>query len=153
MTNNLRLTTNKGFTFIEVVVAAAIFLIFAVGVYQGYAAIYTAIASARHKALAADLANAQFEIIKNLPYASVGTVGGVPSGLVTPVVTIVRDNVSFTVTSTIVNVDDPYDGVGGGADAFPADYKLVEIHIACLSCKNLSPIVITGRVAPKNLET
>src|SRR3989344_2089764 len=153
MTNNLRLTTNRCFTFIEVVIAAAIFLIFAIGAYQGYAAVYTSIASSRHKALAADLSNAQFEIIKNLPYASVGTVGGTPPGLVTSVVTMVRDGISFTVTTNIINVDDPYDGIGGGADAFPADYKLVEIKIECLTCKNLAPAEVTGRVAPKNLET
>ena len=144
---------NRGFTFIEVVIAAAIFLIFAVGAYQGYAAVYSSIASSRHKALAADLANAQFEIVKNLPYASVGTIGGNPSGLVTAVVNVVRDNISFIVTTHIINVDDPYDGLAGGADAFPADYKLVEINIECLTCKNLAPVVITGRIAPKNLET
>ena len=144
---------NQGFTFIEVIIAAAIFIIFAVGAYQGYAAVYTAIASARHKALAADLANAQFEIIKNLPYTSVGTIGGNPAGLIVAVETIVRDRVTFTITTTVVNIDDPFDGILGGGDVFPADYKLVEISIECLTCKNFAPVVVTGRVAPKNLET
>ena len=143
----------KGFTLIEVVLAVAVFIIFAIGVYQGYAAIYNAIANARHKALAADLANARFEIIKNLPYTSVGTVGGTPNGMVTASETVVSDRVSFSVVTTIVNVDDPYDGVLGAGDVFPADYKLVEIRITCLGCKNLAPITITGRVAPKNLES
>jgi len=144
---------NQGFTFIEVIIAAAIFIIFAVGAYQGYAAVYTAIASARHKALAADLANAQFEIIKNLPYTSVGTIGGNPAGPIVAVETIVRDRVTFTITTTVVNIDDPFDGILGGGDVFPADYKLVEISIECLTCKNFAPVVVTGRVAPKNLET
>ena len=143
----------KGFTLIEVVLAVAVFIIFAIGVYQGYAAIYNAIANARHKALAADLANARFEIIKNLPYTSVGTVGGTPNGMVTASETVVSDRVSFSVVTTIVNVDDPYDGVLGAGDVLPADYKLVEIRITCLGCKNLAPITITGRVAPKNLES
>lgn len=149
----LIMSQNKGFTLIEIVVAVAIFAIFAVGVYQGYAAIYSAIASARHKALATDLANAKFEIIKNLPYSNVGIVGGKPSGVITAVETVVRDRVTFTITTTIMNIDDPFDGISGGGDIFPADYKLVEINIDCLTCNNFSPVVITGRVAPKNLES
>lgn len=143
----------RGFTLIEVVVATTVFLIFAFGAYRGYASVYSAIANARHKALAADLANARFEIVKNLPYSNVGTVGGSPSGVITPVQTVVRDNVTFTVTTTILNRDDPFDGVSGGGDMLPNDYKLVEINIACTSCKNFPPVVITGRVAPKNLES
>lgn len=143
----------KGFSLIEVVIAVAVFAVFAVGVYQGYSAIYNAVANARHKALAADLANARFEIIKNLPYASVGTVGGNPSGLITASENVTSDRVTFSVVTTIINVDDPFDGLSGAGDIFPADYKLVEIRITCLGCKNLAPIVITGRVAPKNLES
>ncbi len=153
MTNNQQPTTNNGFTLIEVIIAAAVFLIFAVGVYQGYAAIYAAIASTRYRALAADLANARFEIIKNMPYTSVGTVGGVPLGVLPSATTTVSDNISFTVTTTIVNVDDPFDGLSAGGDLFPADYKLVEIKIECLTCKGFTPVIFTGRVAPKNLES
>jgi len=144
---------NKGFTLVEVLIAIIVFTIFSVGAYQGYAAIYTAIASARHKALAADLANARFEIIKNLPYTNVGTVGGNPNGIIVAQETVVRDNVSFVITTTINNIDDPFDGVIGGGDLIPNDYKLVEINIACPTCKSFDPIVITGRVAPKNLES
>ena len=143
----------RGFTLIEVIIATAVFLLFAVGVYQGYAAIYAAIASTRHKALAADLANARFETIKNMPYTSVGTIGGNPVGVLDQVATTTSDKIPFTVTTTIVNIDDPFDGLSGAGDLFPADYKLVEIKIECLSCKVFAPMVITGRVAPKNLES
>ncbi|MFZ2484431.1 MAG: prepilin-type N-terminal cleavage/methylation domain-containing protein [Minisyncoccia bacterium] len=143
----------KGFTLIEVIIATAVFLLFAVGVYQAYAAIYAAISSTRYKALAADLANSRFETIKNMPYSTVGIVGGNPVGILASVQTVVSDKVSFVVTTTIVNVDDPFDGLSGGADMFPADYKLVEIKIECSMCKSFTPMIITGRVAPKNLES
>ncbi|MEK7176953.1 MAG: prepilin-type N-terminal cleavage/methylation domain-containing protein [Patescibacteria group bacterium] len=143
----------RGFTLIEIVIATAIFLLFAIGVYQAYTTIFNAIANAHNRALATDLANVRFEVIKNLPYSSVGTVGGTPSGLIAVSETVTSDNVSFTVATTIMNVDDPFDGLLGGGDIFPADYKLVEISITCNGCKNLPPVVITGRVAPKNLET
>ena len=144
---------NRAFTLIEVIIATTVFLIFAMGVYQGYQAISLAMASTRYKALAVDLANARFETIKNMPYSSVGTVGGNPAGLLPSATTTTSNNISFTITTTIVNVDDPFDSLSGGGDLFPADYKLVELKIECASCKNFSPLIITGRVAPKNLES
>ena len=143
---------NKGFTFIEIIIAIAVFIIFALGVYQGFTAVYAAIAAAHHKALAADLVNARFEILKNLPYSDVGTVGGDPVGVVDPDETAVSDGLTFTLATTIENVDDTFDGISGGGDAFPDDYKLVEIEVDCTSCKNFTPITITGRIAPANLE-
>ncbi len=144
---------DSGLTLIEVLISVAIFAIFSIGIYQGFSAIYTAIASARHKALAADLINERFESIKNMPYSSVGIVGGTPSGTLLAEETMIRDDISFEVETTIMNVDDPYDSLSGTGDSFPADYKLVEISVFCATCKSFSPLVITGRVAPRNLES
>lgn len=144
---------NKGLTFIEIVIAVAVFFLFALGAYRGYASVYAAIAAARHKALAADLVNARFEIIKNLPYSNVGVSGGNPNGVINASENVSRDGLSFVVTTTIENVDDPFDGIFGAGDAFPNDYKLVEISVSCPTCKSFVPVVITGTVAPKNLES
>ncbi|KND48573.1 MAG: hypothetical protein AB200_02505 [Parcubacteria bacterium C7867-005] len=142
----------KGFTFIEIVVGVAVFLVFAVGVYQGYTAAYKSIGSSHTKSLAADLANEHFEMIKNMPYSTVGLIGGNPSGLVTAVQTAVRDGATFTLTTDIRNVDDPFDSVSP-TDPFPADYKLVEVVITCTGCKNFTPVSVNTLVAPKNLES
>jgi hypothetical protein len=123
------------------------------GVYQGYATLQAAILSARYKALAVDLANAKFEVIKNLPYSNVGVEGGDPSGVVPLEETVVSDNLTFVVTTTIINIDDPFDGLALDGDVFPNDYKLVEVEIACAACKNFAPLAFTGWVAPKNLES
>ena len=143
----------SGFTLIEVVISVVIFIVFATGAYQGYAATYSAVASTHHKAVAVDLANARFELVKNMPYSKVGVVGGNPVGVIPATQVVLIDNLSFTVSTTVRNVDDPFDGVSGAGDVFPNDYKLVEISISCAGCKNFPPIVITGRVAPKNLES
>ena len=155
MKGNLLKKESRGFTFVELIVGVAIFTLFAVGVYNAYSGLYVSILSSHAKTLAVDLANEEFEIVKNLPYQSVGTVGGNPVGLIPLTQSVVRDRVSFTVDTSIINKDDPFDGVSGGTpnDAFPADYKLVEFKISCTSCKNFLPVIITGRVAPKNLES
>ena len=149
---DLKINTKRGFTFLEIIIGTAIFVIFAAGIYQAYAVLYTSINSSHAKTLATDLANEEFEIIKNLPYASVGTVGGTPLGVIPISQTLIRDNVTFVVAANIRNIDDSFDGVAP-TDSFPADYKSVEFSVSCATCRNFSPIVITGLVAPKNLES
>ncbi|HEY4528529.1 MAG TPA: prepilin-type N-terminal cleavage/methylation domain-containing protein [Candidatus Paceibacterota bacterium] len=141
---------DKGFTFIEVIVSVTLLLVIVISSYQGYAAIYTAIAHSHYRMTAADLANEQFEIIKNLPYTSVGTGSSTPTGIVPVTQVLNRGSINYTVATTIQGVNDPFDGA---PDTFPNDYKLVEIRVTCQSCKNFTPIVITGRVAPANLES
>src|SRR5688572_12051782 len=144
---------NKGFTLMEVVIGVAIFLLFVVSAYLGFVAVQRAIASSQYKTLAADVANEEFEIIKNLPYGNVGTASSTPVGVLPVVKNIVRDKVTFTVTTTVRTIDDPFDGLANNSDIFPQDYKLVEIYITCAACRNFAPVVITGRIAPKNLES
>ncbi len=141
---------NRGFTLIEVIVSVAILLVLVVGGYRGYAFLYTAIAHSHYRMTASDLANEYFETIRNLPYGSVGIVGGTPSGVLIASQTFLRGAVNYSVLTTVQNVNDPFDGF---PDTFPADYKLVQVSISCLSCKNFVPVVITGQIAPANLES
>lgn len=134
---------NRGFTFVEVVVGVSISLVVAIGVYEGYRAIYSSIASAHLKVVVASLANEQFEIARNLPYSSLSSL---PANQ-----TFTRDGITFGVTTTVQNVDDPFDNLAP-TDTNPADYKLVEVSISCASCKNFAPVSVTGRIAPKDLE-
>lgn len=140
----------KGFTLIEVVVSVTLLLIIIVGGYQGFAALYRSIAYSHARATAVDLSNEYFETIKNLPYGSVGTVGGTPVGIIPVSQTMVRDNITLTITTVIQNVNDLFDGA---PDSFPNDYKLVELTITCTSCTNFIPVVISSYIAPANLES
>ncbi len=142
---------NQGFTLVEVVISMALLLVVIVAGYQGFFFVQTSIAYTHYKMAATDLANEQFEIIKNLPYSSVGVVNGDPSGVVLASQTLVRGSASYTVTVSIHNVDDPFDNTP--VDSFSHDYKLVEVSIGCQTCKNFTPIVFTGQVAPANLES
>ncbi len=146
---------NAGLTLIETLVATAFFLVFSVSIYQLYAKVVEVSTNIRTRTAATQLANEQFEFIRNLQYYDVGTVGGIPSGVVEPIQTVTRNNVSFTVETTIRNIDHPVDGTLGGDpnDLSPADNKLVEVSVTCVSCKSPNPITYTSWVAPKSLET
>jgi len=150
-----QINKKKGFTLIELLVGVSVFTIIVIGVYNAYTAVYQVVSASRQKIAAIDLANEQLEIVKNLPYASVGIDGGIPDGLLSYVQTLTRDNTVFTATTTVRNIDDPFDGTLGGTpnDLSPADSKIVEIEIGCINCRNFKPITVTSRVAPKNLET
>jgi type II secretory pathway pseudopilin PulG len=143
----------NSFTLVEVLVGIAVFIIIAVSVYQAYARAMEAVRLLRIKTDAIALANEQFEIMRNLPYADVGISGGIPSGKIPHIQNLTRDNILFTVETTIRNIDDPFDGTFLlGTDTAPSDYKLAEIKISCSSCKNFSPLTFSTHVAPKNLE-
>jgi hypothetical protein len=68
---------------------------------------------------------------------------------------VTRDGVNFSVTTTIRNIDDAFDGKIDTTpkDLSPADYKLVEVVVGCESCRGFQPIIFSTNVAPKNLET
>ena len=50
-----------------------------------------------------------------MPYSKVGIPGGIPNGVVNHVETFVRNGIPFVATTTIRNVDDPFDGTLGGS--------------------------------------
>lgn len=146
---------NNGISLIEVIIATTIFSVIALSVYQGFFSLNNLVSVSREKVVVADLINEQFEIVRNLPFASVGIVQGIPSGVLSATTTVVRDGRTFVVTRTVRNVDDPFDGTIGGSpnDLSPADYKLVEISVECISCKNPNQSSASAYIAPKNLET
>lgn len=152
---NIKKNTKKGFSLVELVVGVAVFTVICVSIYSAYTSIFDSVQTSRGKLDAVDLANEQFEIIRNLPYAEVGISGSIPSGVLVHNQTLVRGKTTFDVTTTVRNVDDPFDGTLGGSpnDLSPADFKLVEVEVNCVTCKNFTPIILTTRVAPKNLET
>lgn len=145
----------NGFTMVETVVGVGVFLLVSTAAYQGFAGVLRFIAASQYRIAAVNLANEQIEIIRNLPYADVGIVGGIPAGKVTNVQEFIRSNYTFIATTTIRNVDLPFDGQIGSTtnDLSPADNKVVEIEVGCPSCQGMKPVFITSQVAPKNLET
>lgn len=149
------LSRQKGFTLVETLVGLAVFMLVAVSAHQAFIATLDVVRASRIKLTATALANEQFEIIRNVPYADVGIVGGIPNGKIPHTQELLRDEVAFVVETTIRNVDDPFDGTIGGDpnDLSPADYKLAELEISCPSCKDFAPLRFATQVGPRDLET
>jgi prepilin-type N-terminal cleavage/methylation domain-containing protein len=147
-----------GFGLIEVLVSLAIFAVAGVTFYQFFGSMLTAIQSSRTRLAATEILAEQIEIIRNLPYDDVGVSGGIPDGVLDHLKTEVREALQFSVTTTVRNIDDEFDGTIGGSpnDLSPTDYKLIEIEVACTSCEGknaIDPVSFTTTQAPKGLET
>lgn len=145
----------KGFSIVEMIIGVAVFAMIAVSIYTAFSKIVTLVNVTKLKVVAINLINEQFELIRNLSYDDVGLEGGLPSGLIDHEREVIRNQVPFIVTTTVRNIDDPYDGTIGGDpnDTSPADYKMVEVSVDCHVCKNFTPVSVNSIVAPKSLET
>jgi prepilin-type N-terminal cleavage/methylation domain-containing protein len=148
----------RGFTLIEVLIGAFIMAVIAGGVYQTFASVVRTVKTTRVKTDAMMLANERIENARNLPYQDVGILNGVPAGKIQREETVVRSGVTFRLTASVRNVDDPFDGQQGSTtnnDLAAADYKQVEFIVACDSCAPglFPPQTVVTTVAPRNLET
>jgi type II secretory pathway pseudopilin PulG len=146
----------KGISLIEVIIGIAIVVVLFGGIYVAYIGILDAVQNSELRTAATTLLNQNIEVIRNLPYDSVGVVGGIPAGvLVAQEYATSTTGVRFLIGTTVRNIDDPFDGTLGGNpnDTAPADYKLVELTISCPGCIRFVPLVLTTTVAPKDLES
>lgn len=145
----------KGFTLIETIVGAAVFVVVAVAAYQAYVSLFAITSANQYKIIALNLINEQFEVVRNMPYNDVGIVNSIPKGKIPYQQTINRTGINYTITATVRNIDLPFDGVADGTpdDQSPADNRLVQFTVTCTTCTNFSPITLSTNVAPKNLET
>lgn len=140
---------------IEVLVAVAIFLLFAVGTYGATTFVFKIVYRSRVTVLETAILSEELEVARNLEYSKIGTINGVPSGLLTASKSVMRDNIKFYVTTTVRNADDPFDGMATGTtpkDTSPADYKVVDISVICAACSQQIPISLSTQVGPKGLE-
>ena len=151
----IRTKGKPGTSLIDLLISIAIIAVLFGGIYLVYFSLITALANVSVRTAATTAIQAEIEMIRNLPYASVGTVGGVPSGVIPQVQAITSGNFDFSLQTTVRNIDDPFDGVLGGTpnDTAPDDYKLVQIDANCPLCEAAISVSITTTVAPKSLES
>lgn len=146
----------RGASLIDVIISLGIVVFLFGGIYLVYFSLQDSIANIDARTAATTVLGQEMEVIRDMPYDSVGVVGGIPSGVIPPQQAVSLGNYTFTVQTTARNIDDPFDGVLGGNpnDTAPSDYKLLTLTASCPSCiNNFIPLSITTTIAPKNLES
>lgn len=141
-----------GFTIIEAIVGVAVFGIIATAFYFSINVVIDVSEINRRNTVATNLANEQLELLRNLPYTSLGTVNGNPPGSLPDEQIQTVDNIAYDVQTYISYVDDPYDGIFPD-DLYSADYKRARIEVCWegLSCPR--PAVLISDFSSTTIET
>ncbi len=114
----------RGMTLIDVLVGSALVLIIFYGLMGMLRASISVSALAKARAGAASLAQSQMEYLRGISYDSLGTVGGIPAGVVPQTKTEVLNNETYTIYTYIQYVDDPADGIGvNDTNGITTDYN------------------------------
>jgi prepilin-type N-terminal cleavage/methylation domain-containing protein len=136
----------KGFTLAEVLVGSALFLVVAIAAYGAFTSLLQLAGGAQARTIAVALADEQLEIVRNMPYTSVGLTNGIPLGVLSQIQTLSRGGITFTVTLTVRNVN-------LSTSTVQASDKLVAVDVECPACKDYQPVILTGLVSPANLQS
>jgi len=166
----IRNSRTRGFTLIEVIIDAFVITVIFGAVIGSFLVMLNATNSGKIRTLASALANEQLEYLRNLSYDSLATQNGtiLPQGGIPDTQTITRGNVSFTLNTTIIFVDDPFDGcaIDAGAkfwsctdgattmvnDVVPIDYKRVNVEALKVGTPTVL-IKLSSNIAAKAAET
>lgn len=147
-------TNNQGLTLIEVLISLVILAIISIGLYSLYTYTLKVINDNRARTGAVAIAEQRLEMIRNMPYNDVGTIGGIPSGTITASEEIDLNNFIYTATSYVRYIDDPFDGLlGEPGETLNADYKQVEVQVSWRSPFGTRSVDLSTIVAPRGIET
>ncbi len=144
----------RGFSFIEMIITAALIALVFGGLFSAYETIIMIIGESRMKANALVLTTERIEYIRSLPYAEVGTLGGVPMGALPQNSTVTINGATYNERLLITYVDDPADGLAGAdSNGIISDYKLVKVEYSWAGRNGTSTIFHTTNIVPRGIET
>jgi hypothetical protein len=139
----------KGQILIGVLVAITIFLILAHALFTLISSSFELVSFNKARITARHLAQEKMELIKNLSYDNVATIGGIPSGTLIPQTeTVYQNGLTYTIKTSITYVDDPFDDVAP-ADSNPEDYKRVRVEVSWqgVAQSRKNPVVLVSDIS------
>jgi hypothetical protein len=144
----------RGMSLVDVVVGTALLLIVFLTLFGLLHASLMVSIVVKNQATAAAIANSQMEVIRSLPYNSVGTVGGIPAGTVAQNATTTEDGVAYNVRTFIDYYDDPADGTGAGdTNGITTDYKRIKVTVSYPAGSTTKQVSLVSSYSPLGLET
>ncbi|MDO8581290.1 MAG: carboxypeptidase regulatory-like domain-containing protein [bacterium] len=142
----------KGFSLIELLITIGIIGVLGMGLWSAWVIGLQVTTEKRAEITATAIATEQIERLKTLPYTTLGTIGGIPSGSTPRETIIMRNGITYTVQTAVFYIDDPFDGKAP-QDPIPADYKRIRVSAIWNGKFGVSPVVLMTDAAPKGLET
>ena len=141
---------HRGQILLSLLIAIAVFAILAHALFTLIASSFDLVSLNKARITARHLAQEKIEIIRNISYSDIGTVGGIPNGIIEQQEIVRRNGLNYTVKTDISYVDDPFNGTG----ASDTDYKRVRIEVTWegLAASRKNPIVILSDISSEALE-
>lgn len=138
----------------DVVVGSALMLIIFVGLFGLLRASIQVTGLSKLRAAATELASSQMEYLRSLDYDDVGTVGGIPAGLVPQNATTTSAGVTYGVRTYIEYADDAADGVGAADSNFiTTDYKRAKVSVTYTVGGMTRDVTIVTNIVPSGIES
>jgi hypothetical protein len=139
----------RGVTLLDTVVGVSLMLVVFLGIFAAFRLTVDVVTNNKARAGAIALADQRMEYIRSLSYASVGTMGGVPSGTLAQSESLTLNGISYTRRTVVVYADDPADGSGAAdSNGITADYKAVKVDVAWTSRTGTRHVDLVTRVSP-----
>jgi hypothetical protein len=146
-------TINKsGFMLIEALTVLFIFSLITVTFYSVYSVGLRYIQDAKNRLGALSVANERMEIVRNLKYDNIGTVGGTISGNIPQDQDISENTKHYHIHTQVSYVDDPFDGIGYADTAWFEDFKKVIITVSWTGAQGTEEVELVSRFVPPGKE-
>ena len=150
----LRSFPMRGMGLADVTVGVALTLIIFLSIFGVLRASLLLSALTKAKSSAIALANERVEHVRALAYDDVGTLGGIPAGLIEAEEDATVNDVPFGVHTFVQYVDDAADGLGASDEnGVPADYKRVRVAVSYAISGVGKEVSLVTNVAPSGIET
>jgi hypothetical protein len=141
-------------SFIEVLVGAALISLIFGGIIAGAQMVLTLLSNTRAQSGALALANERIEYMRALPYDSVGTVAGIPSGAVPQNESLSLNGITYNRRTLVQYVDAAADGLGvADVNGITADYKRIKAEVSWTHKETAHSVILVTNVIPKGIET
>ena len=141
-------------TLIDVVIGTALILIVFMGLFGLLRASIDVVQLTKAKAIATTIAESQMEYVRSLSYDAVGTVGGIPAGIIAQNSTTTSNGTPYGVRTFIDYADDPADGTGAAdTNGIITDYKRIKVTVNYTAGGQPRTVVLISNYSPIGLET
>ncbi len=144
----------RGFSLVDVIVGVGLILVLFLSLFGILRASLMLSALTKAQTAAVELANVQMEYLRGLSYDSLGTIGGVPAGVVPQDTTVTENSITYMTHTFISYVDDPADGTGANdTNHITTDYKRAQVSVSYTISGQTKSVVLESNFAPPGIET
>lgn len=153
MPHTLPFQRRRGVSLLDTVVGLGLMLVVFAGIAAAFQYTITVVSGNKSRAGAIALANDRLEYLRSLPYAQVGTSGGIPSGAIAQSETVSWNGTTYTRKTFVRYVDDAGDGLGAAdSNGIKNDYKDVRVEVGWDTHSGARSFVLMGRISPMSVE-